>query len=42
MKFWLHLDWLWAEELPDPLEAVTQILKVTLPQINVQQFHGRN
>jgi Uma2 family endonuclease len=25
--FWLNLEWLWAEELPDPLEAVTQILK---------------
>ena len=25
--FWLNVEWLWAEELPDPLEAVTQILK---------------
>jgi|GEM_PF-4493630 len=33
MKFWLRLDWLWAEELPDPRGAVTQILQVTLPQI---------
>jgi len=25
--FWLNVEWLWQEELPDPLEAVTQILK---------------
>ena len=24
--FWLNVEWLWQEELPDPLEAVTQIL----------------
>jgi Uma2 family endonuclease len=31
--FWLRVAWLWQEELPDPLEAITQILQVTLPQI---------
>ncbi len=24
--FWLNVNWLWQEELPDPLEAVTQII----------------
>ena len=26
--FWLQIDWLFAEELPDPLEAVMQILNI--------------
>jgi len=25
--FWLRVSWLWQEELPDPLEAVMQILQ---------------
>jgi Uma2 family endonuclease len=29
--FWLRVDWLWAEELPDPLETVMQILNLTVP-----------
>ncbi len=27
-EFWMRVDWLWAEELPDPLETVMQILKL--------------
>jgi Uma2 family endonuclease len=30
--FWLRIDWLWAEELPDPLETVMQILNFAAPK----------
>jgi Uma2 family endonuclease len=30
--FWLRVDWFWAEELPDPLETVMQILNLTAPE----------
>lgn len=27
-EFWMRVDWLWAEELPDPLETVMHILNL--------------
>lgn len=27
-EFWMRVDWLWAEEFPDPLETVMQILNL--------------
>jgi Uma2 family endonuclease len=30
--FWLHPDWLFAKELPDPLETVMKILNIDLPK----------
>jgi Uma2 family endonuclease len=28
--FWLRIDWLWGEELPDPLETVMQVLSIVV------------
>jgi hypothetical protein len=30
--FWLRVDWLFAEELSDPLDTVMQILNISLPK----------